>query len=96
MAIGETIAITGFRTRRIGVTGQRQIQPLAEAAHPADVPSRHTGHQGIRFHIAIDHAARRDESIFADGAATYNGAVRAQRRAAPDQSVLVLILANHP
>lgn len=63
-------------------------------AHPADLPGRYAGHQGIGLYVAIDYRTRGDKSIFAHGNTANNRAVGAERRTFLDCGRTVLILSR--
>ena len=73
---------------------QRQVEPLAVPAHPADLPRRHADHQREVRHVACHHRAGADEGMTPDRRAAHDGAVGAKRRAAAHERRLVLVLAR--
>lgn len=88
--------IKGIGGRAAGFTGpgERELQALTVFAHPADLACRHTDHQRIGRHVAVDDGAGADKGVFANGIAANDGAVGAQSRAALDQGVAIFVLAR--
>ncbi len=82
-----------MRAKRVGITNQRQVQPLAKPAHPADLFCRHACHQGVGFDVAVDDRTGSHKSVFAQCGAADDGAVGTQRGAALNQSVTVFVFA---
>ncbi len=78
---------------RFSTAHQRQIQPLAEPAHPADMAGWYASHQSIGFHVAIDDCSGGNKGVFADGCATDDRAVGAYRCSTFDQRVAILVFA---
>ena len=63
----QLIGLTGIRALDGSVAFERQIQPFAVFAHPADLPGRNAGHQCIGFDIAVDNCPGSYKSELANG-----------------------------
>ena len=60
---------------------ERQVEPLAVPTHPADLSGWHSDDDREVGHVACDHCPGTYESMATDGAAAYDSAVGAERRA---------------
>lgn len=54
-------------------------------AHPADLPSRNTGHQGVGFDVAVDDGTSGNEGVFANGNAADDSTVSTESSALANQ-----------
>src|SRR5438445_2043760 len=70
-------------------------EALAALAHPPDAPGRHAHHERVRRDVGRHHGARADERVLAEGDATHDRRVRANRRAPLHERGAVLVFARH-
>lgn len=81
-----------MRARVFTFPFQRQRDLLTELTHPANLFSGHPHHQSIGLDVFIDYGPSTDECIFANGAATNNGAVCSKCGALLNNGVTVFAL----
>lgn len=66
---------------------------FAKFAHPADLAGGHADHEGVGFHVFVDHGTCAHKGVFTNGDAADHGAVGAQGCAFFDQGVVVFVFA---
>jgi len=93
LAVFEFIPATGMGACCFTVTFDREIKLFAKLTHPTNLPGGHAHHEGVRGNIFVNHRTGSDESVLANGNATYNGAVGAQCCALFHERISVFALA---
>lgn len=88
---GVDLAAVGTGISAFALQGQEDL--FAKFAHPADLAGGHADHEGVGFHVFVDHGACAHKGIFANGDAADHGAVGTEGCAFFDQGVAVFVFA---